>query len=234
MSWGTPTNIGSSSASGVHSITVTGLNASVGDIVFLTCGIRSHANGDTIIVTDSAGNTYTIITKYVTASTFGAFSAYAVVTSALVSGSITITDTSTVGNTFTNVVPSVWKVSGGATVSSEDVSVQVSIAATSGSPSLTSGTPTQAGDIFFYTIAETGAWSSYTEDASWTTLDNQSSSAPISGNRLISGYLINAGTSTKVHNPTIAGSSGFSHIIFALKIAGSTISVRQLSALGVG
>lgn len=235
MAWGTPASLGVASGSSAHSVTLSGVSVSAGDLIVVCIAYRAKAYTDAILVSDSAGNSYTVHKQqYSTTNVFGVAVAYAVATSALSSGGITVFDTATGSNNFTNAVFAAYSISGGATSSPEDTSVLVSTVGGEQFPSgmnLTSGTPTQAGDLLIGLFNSTGL-SSFTESASWTTLIDRQQGSGFTNTKISASYYVNSGSGAVTWNPTSGGSGAYVPIIIGFKIAsagGSGVTVEAVS-----
>lgn len=236
MAWGTPASLGVASGSSAHSVTLSGVSVSAGGLIVVAIAYRAKAYTDAILVSDSAGNSYTVHKQqYQTTNPFGVAVAYAVATSALSSGSITVSDTASGSTNFTNAVFAAYSVSGGATSSPEDTSVLVSTVGSGqfSSPgmNLTSGTPTQAGDLLIGLFNSTGL-SAVSESAGWSTLVDRQQGSGFSNTNISASYYVNSGSGAVTWNPTSTGSGAYVPILIGFKIApagGSGVTVEALS-----
>lgn len=84
-------------------------------------------------------------------------------------------------------------------------------------PTITSGVPANAGDMFFYTYANAGIGAdTYTEDPSWTNLFANAGAVNV---RYSQGYQVNVAASALSHNPTTT-SRAYVQCVMAFVVAG--------------
>src|SRR5208282_2862780 len=101
MAWGTPSSLGTvTSNTAAHSATISGVSVAQNLLIVVSGEMQANANGDAILVSDSASNFYTVHYYYKPANQGACFIAFAIAATALSSGSITIADTSTTGTKF--------------------------------------------------------------------------------------------------------------------------------------
>ncbi len=231
MPWGTPTSLGTvTSNTAAHSATISSVTVAQNLLIVVSGEMQASANGDAILVSDSAGNSYTVHYYYRSANQGGCFIAFAIAATALSSGSITIADTSTTGTKFNAIAAAAYSVSGAATSGTEDTAA---FATNSGgattSPTITSGTPANSGDLFWAVYGTPNNNGTYSEDTGdgWTNL--QSRLQPSSGASTGIAYQVNSGTGTKAHDPTTS-SLGYEQMIVAFVAAASAVALSALSA----
>jgi hypothetical protein len=233
--WGTPTQRDTKVDSGAaHSLASNAVTIAQNSLILVTGQMTAAGNGNTILVTDSAGNSYTVIQHYRTAASNAAFLAYAIASTALSGGTVTVADTATGGTNFTHCGFAVNSVTGNATASVEDSAAQASNdGAATTSPTVTSGTPGTAGDLFVavYESASPNT-GTYTEDGNWTNINLKIGSANL---MMSAAYLIDAGTSTHTHNPTTTNQN-YSQVVTAFKLAVAASAARpgMLDLTGAG
>jgi hypothetical protein len=235
--WGTPSQLGTAvDAGAAHSLTTSTITVTQNDLIFVTGEMQANGNGNAVLCSDSAGNTYTTFSRYRTGTTGVAFVCWAIAATALSSGTVTVADTSTGGTNFTHCTMAVNSVSGNTTSSVEDSAAEgANDGAATTAPTVTSGTPGTAGDLFVvvYGSISTNA-NTYTEDAghSWTNRNSKIGSTSLT---MSSGYLIDAGTSTHIHAPT-TGNVTYAQVVTAFKLAVSAGAARpgMLDLTGAG
>lgn len=204
-----------------HTVVITGVSIPLGDIAVVPIGMRPAGTGDTIFATDTAGNTYTV-RKCPVSSIFVSAVAIGYMTTALVSGSITIADDAAA--TATDTFADVWGVNGGKTSSIEDTAVWNSGAAcasaTSTAPSVTGGAPAQAGDLIIQSMQYATGTNTQTPDGAITQVTNTGDANILVAN----GYLTNAGTSPNTVAPTLLNSKAWQIMLIGLAPAGGAAS----------
>ena len=239
MSWGTPTIIGTSLTTtvGATSGNITSVTASVNDLVVVSGSIvKSAGSGVTVSLSDSAGNTYTVIKGYASGPACIGFIGWAYITSSLSAGTITVSISG--GANWSSAEAGASKVKGAASSTTEDTSARATTnAAASTSPTITSGTPTNSGEIFFCTYANAGSTAdTFTEDSthSWTNLYAKTGTT---SSTFSQSYEINSGSGTLIHNPTTT-SRAYVQCIMAFNLAasggGAKVVSPSLMLLGVG
>jgi hypothetical protein len=211
MSWvvadqGTVT--GTSGATLVCTIPTT---IAVGSLVVVAAAQNAAVLGSTAIA-DSQSNTYTLITDvFPSGGTNFEALYYSVLTTALVGGTDTITLTKTTSGTAAAL--SVLSATGNSSTPL-DTSVTATTSGSAGIGTLTSGTPSVAGELFVAFVGAADAFDSLASDTtnSWTTppFALQITVAPHS----VGAYQVNAGTGTKIYAPTTMY-AGFWGIIIA-------------------
>lgn len=208
----TVTSLGTHHATSTSSTITVAASAAIGDTVFVIA--NSDGNGAPV-VTDSKGNTWTKIGSAVGLNGVilnGEMTLwYSVLTSALVSGTDTITDTATgAGSTDINAV----KITG---LSSTplDTAVTNTATGTGTNPSVTSGTPTASGECFIAVVSYRNDAGTFTQDTTngWAAPPNSlfGSAGPTIGSS--GGNQVNAGTGTKTFAPTISNTSWAAAIV---------------------
>lgn len=233
MAWGTPTTIGTnlSTTTGAQTGNITSVTASIGDLVIVS-GSVNRGGTATVSISDSASNTWsTVVQDFHAGSGTHGFLAGAYITNALSGGTITVSISG--GINWTSATAGASKVTGAASSSTNDTAAnQNTNAAATTTPTITSGTPANAGDIFFTTYANVGATTdSYTEDTTngtWSTLYSKSGTAT---STFAQSYQVNAGSGTMKHQPTTT-SRGYVQAIMAFKVAASTTNYSASGAPG--
>ena len=216
--------------SSVHSVTTSSLTVSSNHIIAIVGYARTAANADPIVVSDGAGDTFTV--NQVGTGTNIRFFAFAV-TTGLSAQTVSVSDTSTGATNFTQCDYSIVDISGGLTSSAEDAAVRASITtASTTSPALTSGSPVQSGELFLGLIGFNGALSSntFTEDAAWTQI-NQRNDSVIS---MESGYFVNAGSSANTRTVTNPAAHVYDMMVMGFFANGAITPVTHLSLTGAG
>lgn len=218
MAWGTPTSRGSNTDTTGTATDLVISSVSVAQNSLITvAGCLTVDTSMTITMADSAGNTYTVVQQETTAPAIDRtlFIGTAIATTALSSGSITITYGETVGSSCAEV----YETTGGAG-SSLDSAVTATAAFSTASPSQTSGTPTAPGDLMFGVLAWSDSLINYTEDTGngWTNLRNKLTVAGPSSN-MSAAYQVNAGVGTKTYAPALSSSITGCIAVIGIKIA---------------
>jgi len=200
------------------SVSVASLTISNGDLILVGGAVRLAANGDTLTVTDTAGDTFTYYEHQTggTASirTFVAFAK----TTGLSSGSVTVT---TSGSSPLVMALSVESVTGFDTSTIEDTTARATSNATSTTPNITSGTPTYTADLFYSSFQVGNV--TYTDDATWT---NTANNIGNTNAKASTAYFVGSGTSTATRTGS-AASSPWRALVIGIKAAagggGSTL-----------
>lgn len=201
---------GNANASGA-TVALTSVNVPARSLIVVgITEIQPSSNGS---VADSAGNSYTLIKQaYVNGNSglgnIQLFYAYNVLP--LSGGSITYTkatsgDATSISALFASCIQT--------TPSPLDAAVTASATASSSTPSVTSGTPGQAGELFvgFLGWNGTGTFTQDSTNAAWaSTLTFENSSSASGGG----GSVVNSGTGTLKYAPTM-GTSHYNAIIIA-------------------
>jgi hypothetical protein len=208
MAWGTPTSRGSNveTTGSASTLVISSVTVAQGSLIVVSgCARVNTALGFTI--TDSGSNTYAVYqpTENTTPTPdISSFFGYAIASTALSNGSVTINYGETVGSSAAEVFETT-----GAAGSAIDSPVNASSTFATATPSQTSGTPTVAGDLMFANLVWNDNGVTYTEDAGngWTNIRNQ---LEVGGPDSIvsTAYQVNAGTGTKTYAPVLsAGTS---------------------------
>lgn len=166
---------GSNNTGSVHAIqTTSNLSEPIGTLVVFTGDIVGlNSSADAVVVTDAAGNTYTTSQcPQVAGSVNISFVSWSILTTALVAQKVTLSDTA-IGGTNISAGGAMFMqgfvLTGAATSSPEDIAARACAGSTSSttSPTVTSGTPTGAGEFFLsnYMAPQTSTSFAYTADA---------------------------------------------------------------------
>lgn len=232
----TPASLGTASTiTAAHSLTKTGLTASVGDWILVQGFMRANNSADTIVVTDSAGNTWPVSTQTGASNAATAnqlFSCLVQLTVALVAGSITVADTTTGATQFSRCGFDVIKTTNASTIG-EDTGVRATKGAVaSAAPSLTSGTTANNGVTHIGVYGSLGSNAgTCTEDAAWTALNTAvgNSGTPFT---FSTAYIVNAGSGTKTRTLTTT-SQAYGMIVVGFQAASAgptyTLAIGQMS-----
>jgi hypothetical protein len=209
--WSAPTIIQNNNAVAAHSCSNVG-SVAQGSFMIEVGGAITNATADAMVVTDNAGtgNVWsTAYTSYRTTTINAVFVSWAYNTGAFSGKTVSVSDTSTGATNFIRAACSLIAVTGG---NSEDTAVRGANAGTATTtPTVTSGTPTKAGDLFIVSYhSPNNVTNAYTEDAAWTNLVNRNGD---SNEQNSIAYLINSGTGTKTHAPTTASQTYVQEII---------------------
>jgi hypothetical protein len=164
-------------------------------------------------VADSASNTYVaeVGANHSGATAQGFGRVFDVVGAAALVNTNTITYTKAVSGSAASI--SACYVTGAATTSPLDTAVTASATGNSTTPSVTSGTPTIAGELFIGFSSENNV-RVYTQASGWAsppTLVNAAIPFTLGGNR------VNAGAGTLTYNPTLAISANWMAAVIAYK-----------------
>jgi hypothetical protein len=204
---------GGTSASGISQV-ITGVTVPAGALIFLTVNTAGGTNNVAITVTDSAGNPYTrIINQNISGLSNNIATFYSSNVAGLSGGTITMT-----GNvSWSRVTWSIVYATGIANAVL-DTNVTATIHVTSNSRpfyTLTSGTPTVAGELFFCSYGiNTSTIGNFPLDTGngWTQPPFSAGSG--GGNCTGMGAQVNAGTGTKISQP--GNNFGFSQSVAGL------------------
>lgn len=219
-----------SNTSSSHSGTAVAINVTAGDYVVVTGEMRGAAVTDVVYITDSVGNSYSVKYCPVGVGNSITFVGVAPATTALVSGTVTVAD-----DTASTATANVFIVSSVSGSSGEDTAVRsCGGAGATTTPTTTSGTPTQSGDLIVsaYGSPSTSVGATWTEDTTngkwvaFSTISFGSTTAVTNAS-----YIINTGSGAVTHTPTtISKAYGFANTGFKdagnpmVTIIGSTVS----------
>lgn len=201
-----------------------GITAAVGTLLLVSGQITSGGGGLTgLNVTDSSGNVYSPLSKTGVSGLQSFTFCYATVIApgkALAGGTVTITRTGTTN--ITSYAAGISSATGGLTSSFQDTGMNASAAGNSGTPSVTSGAGSVAGNLVIAVMGEnyTGI-PAYSEAAGWTTVQSVFTSAATATGFAMA-YQINAGTGALTHNPTVTGgaANSWASVITGFFVAG--------------
>ena len=98
-----------------------------------------------------------------------------------------------------------------------DSAVLATAAGTGTTLSVTSGTPSEAGELFIAAHADAGGGQTFTKDAAWTQLDQSSNVNP-----QFTQYIINTGTSSDVAGCTSSSSETWASAVVGFKVSSVT------------
>lgn len=212
MAWGTPTSLGSAANSVGATVVITTTASSPAGALIVIAVNENTALLTGSSVADSAGNTYTLATAQLAGGTGGRSGRFFYCPNALaLSSGGTITYTRSVSGT--NCQAQATSVTG------ED-SNPLDSAVTAGggtattTPSVTSGTPTTAGEMFFALAgAASTTWTNDTTNG-WTNIFNVNASSA----SLIVSYQIVPTITTKTWAPTDANNQNNFVIVIGFKV----------------
>jgi hypothetical protein len=222
-------------------VTVTSTIPSGRLIIIPTTG-RTNDNSATIAWSDSCGDTFSNHAIFYLNSVFFGTVAWVVTTCTLTNGVGTVTVTDNTGTFDSEIGFAVIGTTGGNTASPEDTA---GYGSSSNYPapgpdtnmSVTSGTPSQTGDLFIGVNINTDQTATYTEDTGpgWSPLFNQTSNGNCFNAGCNSADITNPAATTVTWNPIISSSVFSSRLIVAFKAAASaTGQASPLTMLGVG
>lgn len=222
MAFGTPSAIGTnlSTTVGAQTGNITSVTASAGDLVVVSGSIiKTAGSGVTVSISDAAGNTYAVTKDYASGPSCLGFIGWSCLGTGLSAQNITISISG--GANWTSATAGASKVTGAASSSTNDSAANATTnAAAATNPVITSGTPANAGDIFFTTYAcagaTTDAWTEDTTNGTWSTLYSKSGSA---ANIFAQSYQVNAAATTRKHQPTTT-SRAYVQCVMAFTVAG--------------
>lgn len=222
----TVTHKGSNSGT-TTSVSVPSLTVSNGDLILVGGAVRLAAVGDTVTVSDTAGDTFTYY-EFQTGGTSGirTFVAFAK-TTGLAAQSVTVT---TSGAAPFVMALSVEDVTGFDTTTIEDTAARVSGTATNTTPTITSASPTYSGDLYYSSFQYGNV--TYTDDVTWT---NTANNVGNTNSKAATAYIIGSGTSTVTRTGSLSGSTPWRGIVIGIKASGSASPVfHGLSSIGAG
>lgn len=221
------TSLGSAqtAAGSTITLTVTAV-AAIGDYVVVVVSDQQSSNLTAQTLVDSSGNTWTLLAarwQNNTSASGNAFFLYgSQLTTALTSGTSTIVFTpeaSGVGGRF-NI--SGTKVTGVASTPL-DSAVTAIFTGSGNAPSLVSGTPAEANEVFIAAINY--GPSAFTQDSNWASPPVKSESN--GGCNIAGGNLSNAGTGTETFAPSLSGSVSWAGAIIGLKTASAVPFINK-------
>lgn len=206
---------------------VTALTISNGDLILVGGAVRLAANGDTLSLSDTAGDTFTLYEHQTGGtSSIRTFVGFAK-TTGLSGGSVTLTSS---GGSVLLMTLSVEDVTGFDTATVEDTTARATSNATSTTPNVTSGTPTYSADLFYSSFQVGNV--TYTEDATWT---NTAINIGNTNAKANTAYFVGSGTSTATRTGS-AASSPWRALIIGIKASGGGGGAvfHGLSSIGAG
>lgn len=224
---------GSSTSGSSFAITVPVGGVPAGAIIAVAVSDRATTYGSQA-VTDSAGNTYTRAASAIGSNVIAAWY-YAYNVSALTAGqTITITKSGT-----DRAAASAVYITGAASGNPLDSgATATAFSASTGQPSVTSGTPSTADCLMLAMDAVPGATATYTPDANWATPPISAETGTTGSDRQVDGgYQLLTGTPAKSFNPSysaIPAAWAAAIIAFKPNTGGGTTESRTLSASGTG
>lgn len=213
------TNIGtnSNSAGATVAITVPVGGVPSGALICFAVDENSGAAGGS--VADTSGNTYNLVSTVglnndIASNGFGRF--YYVQNATALSSGNSITWTKQVSGNQASV--SAFYATGVATASALDASVTATAFGSSTTPTVTSGTPGQAGELFVGALWSK-AGGTFTQDSgnSWAIPFNQGGAT--AATQVNGGNQVNAGSGTKTFAPTLSSSVPWSTGVWGFKPA---------------
>lgn len=224
---------GTAQNAGAATLATSNISISAGHLAVVTGFVRGNTMSS---VSDAAGNTWTLITPcQLAAQGHYVWTAYSVLTNAISAAKIT----ANFGGVATAASLSVWDITGQHSgAAPEDTAAHNcnSNTSTTTSPTVTSGTPTQAGDLFISTwgFAATASGLSYTASGSWLPAGGWGTGNTSVGS--ISTYLDATGSSsTQTSNPTTTSKPYASNIVsFSPAAAAGSTKCGALAATGAG
>lgn len=235
MAFGTPTSIGNAGhASGTTLVLTTTATVSAGSLIVVVVEERTNQAPGGSLVDSGASNSYvgtTGISLAATQSNGWVRMFYVKNASALSSGS---TITYTPGGTANPVCMSAFFVTGADTSAPLDTTVTASATGTGTTPSVTSGSPAAAGELFLGVLGSRGSSGTFTQDTgvAWATPPTEGTSGTGNGAaRVNGGVFVNTGTGTLTYAPTTTVSGAYAVLIFGFKVAGGTDTTVNLTGV---
>jgi hypothetical protein len=199
---GTPavTSIGTNQNVAGATLTLTGVTVPAGSLIVVV--VAETGGGGTVA---DGVNTYSTATNQVDAQLTTILTIFFAPNATLSAG--TITYTKAVSGDATNI--SAFYSSNILTASPQDAAVTASASSTTNTPSVTSGTPAQSGELFVGAVSDTPTTNqTFSQDTThgWAAPPNsiQNAGATL---LLAGGTQVNAGTGTKIFSPTFSGGS---------------------------
>ena len=218
---------GRSTSGSSFAITVPVGGVPAGAIIAVAVSDRATTYGSQA-VTDSAGNTYTRAASAIGSNVIGAWY-YAYNVSALAAGqTITITKSGT-----DRAAASAVYITGAASGNPLDSgATATAFSASTGQPSITSGTPATADCLMLAMAAVPGATATYTPDANWATPPISAETGTTGSDRQVDGgYQLLTGTPTKSFNPSYSAiPAAWAAAIIAFKPSTGSSTAYNLSA----
>lgn len=227
--WATPTQVTTAVNAGASSLTSSSVSVSAGHLIVVSGTIR----GTTITgITDQAGDTFTLATP----CQRGANTDYSFVAWTVTAGLSSQTISTTQGGTSTGTAFVVWDITGQAASSPEDTAARACAFSNTAvtNPSVTSGTPSQSGDLF---IASWGSPTSssgltYATAGSWLPATNFFAGNTSIGT--VGTYLDATGSGTTQTNSPTTASRNYMFFVTAFKPLAAASTAHSLSATGAG
>ena len=197
------TNIGTTGNLGTaHTVTVTSA-ITVGTDVFVCIADAQNTIGT---MADSKGNSYSQLTSHAIPGGGSAVVFHSNLTTQLFNNdTITYTSTASVRSDL-----SVFSVTGG---NGLDTAVTASASGSSSTPSVTSGIPTQSGELFVGVVCQSNTRTLTQPAGGWAEPPN----AILIANGVDGGNLVNSGAAALTYNPTFnGGSANWAAFIFSM------------------
>jgi hypothetical protein len=205
------TGIGTNNVFTGTTITLTGVTVPSGSLI--VAHVVESQTGNVGSCADSVNTPYTEVTSVLinNSSSNGVLTSwYFANCGALSSQTITYTK----GNSNKAATIAALYATGIATSSPLDSAATATAYGNSAAPTVTSGTPGTAGDLFIGVLGLV-VFKTITQDSNWST-------SFTAANTMQGGYRINAGTGTLSYAPTFSGSSSWAEMVFAFKANGGT------------
>lgn len=216
----TVTNVGTGTISGTSLAITVGTTLAIGTEVVVCINTGSNGVGT---CSDSQSNTYTLIKSQANNNDPNNQGVGGVYHSTLTTA-LGAADTITYNNiSSARFVVSIFSVTGAGAI---DTAVTAASFGASSTPSVTSGAPSVANELFIGIVTQSNT-RGIVQPGSWTTPPNQESA----GGSVGGGNLVNTGTSAETYNPTLSGGAAdWAAIIFAYEPAAAAISVNVVDA----
>lgn len=215
------------------SITVPAGGVPSGACLFVGLTIRNNPLTN-LAITDSASNSYSNITSRAlnNSTVNGWLTAWRAENVSTLSSGNTIT-VSTTDFSAAHVAASVFYATGINISSPLDGAVTAVASGNNSTPSVTSGTPAESGELFIGFLGTRGN-TTYTQDSGngWATPPNDAASAgTTAGARIDGGNQVNAGTGTLTFAPTLSGANVWATIICGFKPSSGTTTNKSISVI---
>lgn len=182
--------------------TVAGQIYTAGNIIGVTGMSRGSTSADVLTLSGSASGTFPSGNIFICSASGSANKAFIAWTIA-VGGAETITLTNSAGP-VTGLTLHTFQIDGAAPVSPEDLEARSCNPAQGVSPSVTSGTLAENGELHISVTARIGSSMGFTEDVSWTQIGSEYGSTNL---RAASSHKESSGTGPVTHNPTVTQSN---------------------------